>query len=194
MSVAGEKCFLENEMSRIGKIPVVIPKGVKVAIAGDLLKVDGPKGNLTQRINSGVKVSVDDGKVVFSRPTESREARTVQGLIRSLVANMVAGVTQGFERKLEITGVGYRAEVQGDSLVMSLGFSHPIKYQLPNGIKAEVEKQTLITLKGADKQVIGQAAANIRGLKPPEPYKGKGIKYQGEKILRKAGKAGKAGK
>ena len=181
-------------MSRIGKIPVLIPKGVKVVVAGDLLKVDGPKGNLSQRINPGVNVSVDDGKIVFSRPAESRAARTVQGLIRSLVANMVAGVTQGFERKLEITGVGYRAEVQGDSLVMSLGFSHPIKYQLPNGIKAEVEKQTLITLKGADKQVIGQAAANIRGLKPPEPYKGKGIKYQGEKILRKAGKAGKAGK
>jgi len=181
-------------MSRIGKIPVAIPKGVKVALAGDILKVEGPKGNLTQKVNLGVKVTVADGNIVFSRPAETREARTVQGLMRSLVANMVTGVTQGFEKKLEITGVGYRAEVQGDSLVMSLGFSHPVKYQLPKGVKAEVEKQTSITLKGADKQVIGQAAANIRGLKPPEPYKGKGIKHQDEKILRKAGKAGKAGK
>lgn len=181
-------------MSRIGKIPVVIPQGVKVAVVGDMLKVDGPKGKLSQKINPGVNIAISDGKIVFTRPAESSEARTVQGLIRSLASNMVAGVTKGFERKLEITGVGYRAEVQGDSLVMSLGFSHPVKYQLPAGIKAEVEKQTLITLTGADKQVIGQAAANIRGFKPPEPYKGKGIKYQGEKILRKAGKAGKAGK
>jgi len=181
-------------MSRIGKIPVVIPQGVKVAVVGDLLKVDGPKGKLSQKIKPGVNMSVNDGKIVFTRPAESSEARTVQGLIRSLVANMVAGVTNGYERKLEISGVGYRAEVQGDSLVMSLGFSHPVKYQLPAGVKAEVEKQTMITLSGADKQVIGQAAANIRGFKPPEPYKGKGIKYQGEKILRKAGKAGKAGK
>lgn len=181
-------------MSRIGKIPVTIPKGVKVAVVGDMLKVDGPKGMLTQRINPGVNMEVEADKIVFTRPAESAEARTIQGLIRSLVSNMLIGVTQGYERKLEISGVGYRAEVQGDSLVMSLGFSHPVKYQLPTGIKAEVEKQTLITLKGSDKQVIGQAAANIRGFKPPEPYKGKGIKYQGEKILRKAGKAGKAGK
>ncbi|MBF8250395.1 MAG: 50S ribosomal protein L6 [Deltaproteobacteria bacterium] len=181
-------------MSRIGKIPVVIPQGVKVAVVGDLLKVDGPKGKLSQKINPGVNISVNDGKIVFTRPAENSESRTVQGLIRSLVSNMVDGVTKGYERKLEISGVGYRAEVQGDSLVMSLGFSHPVKYQLPAGVKAEVEKQTMITLSGADKQVIGQAAANIRGFKPPEPYKGKGIKYQGEKILRKAGKAGKAGK
>lgn len=180
-------------MSRIGKLPIIVPQGVKVAVTGDLLKVDGPKGSLTQRISSEVDVSISDGKIVFTRPTESREARTVQGLMRSLVANMVSGVTQGYERRLEIAGVGYRAEVQGDSLVMSLGFSHPVKYALPKGVKAEVDKQTLIVLKGADKQVLGQVAANIRGLKPPEPYKGKGIKYQDEKILRKAGKAGKAG-
>lgn len=181
-------------MSRIGKIPITIPKGVKVALAGEVLKVEGPKGSLSQKVGTGVDITIDDGKVVFSRPAETREARTVQGLLRSLVANMVTGVTHGFERRLEITGVGYRAEVKGDSLVMSLGFSHPVNYDLPKGVKAEVEKQTLITLKGADKQILGQAAANIRGLKPPEPYKGKGIKYQGEKILRKAGKAGKAGK
>lgn len=181
-------------MSRIGKLPIVIPQGVKVALTGDVIKVEGPKGTLSQKVNPGVAMSVADGKIVFSRPAESREARTVQGLMRSLVANMVAGVNQGFERRLEIAGVGYRAEVQGDSIVMSLGFSHPVKYALPKGVKAEVEKQTLIILKGADKQVLGQAAANIRGLKPPEPYKGKGIKYQDEKILRKAGKAGKAGK
>lgn len=180
-------------MSRIGKLPIVVPQGVKVAVAGDVLKVEGPKGTLTQKINPTVAISVADGKIVFSRPSESREARTVQGLMRSLVANMVTGVTSGFERKLEIAGVGYRAEVQGDSLVMSLGFSHPVKYVLPKGVKAEVDKQTAITLKGSDKQVLGQAAANIRGLKPPEPYKGKGIKYQDEKIRRKAGKAGKAG-
>lgn len=181
-------------MSRIGKIPITIPKGVKVALAGEVLNVEGPKGSLSQKVGSGVDIAIADGKVVFSRPAETREARTVQGLLRSLVANMVTGVTHGFERRLEITGVGYRAEVKGDSLVMSLGFSHPVNYDLPKGVKAEVEKQTLITLKGADKQMLGQAAANIRGLKPPEPYKGKGIKYQGEKILRKAGKAGKAGK
>lgn len=181
-------------MSRIGKMPIVIPQGVKVALTGDVIKVEGPKGTLSQKVNPGVAMSVAEGKIVFSRPAESREARTVQGLMRSLVANMVAGVNQGFERRLEIAGVGYRAEVQGESLVMSLGFSHPVKYALPKGVKAEVEKQTLIILKGADKQVLGQAAANIRGLKPPEPYKGKGIKYQNEKILRKAGKAGKAGK
>lgn len=181
-------------MSRIGKLPIVIPQGVKVALTGDVIKVEGPKGTLSQKVNPGVAMSVADGRIVFSRPAETREARTVQGLMRSLVANMVAGVNQGFERRLEIAGVGYRAEVQGDSIVMSLGFSHPVKYALPKGVKAEVEKQTLIILKGADKQVLGQAAANIRGLKPPEPYKGKGIKYQDEKILRKAGKAGKAGK
>ena len=181
-------------MSRIGKLPIVVPQGVKVNLTGDLLKIDGPKGSLSQKVNPGVSMSIADGKIVFSRPTESREARTVQGLMRSLVANMVTGVTQGFEKKLDISGVGYRAEVQGDSLVMSLGFSHPVKYTLPKGVKVEVDKQTAITLKGADKQVLGQAAANIRGLKPPEPYKGKGIKYQDEKILRKAGKAGKAGK
>lgn len=181
-------------MSRIGKIPITIPKGVKVGLAGEVLNVEGPKGSLSQKVSSGIAITIDDGKIVFSRPAETREARTVQGLLRSLVANMVTGVTHGFERKLEITGVGYRAEVKGDSLVMSLGFSHPVNYELPKGVKAEVEKQTLITLKGPDKQMLGQAAANIRGLKPPEPYKGKGIKYQGEKILRKAGKAGKAGK
>jgi large subunit ribosomal protein L6 len=180
-------------MSRIGKLPISIPQGVKVSLTGDLLKVEGPKGSLTQRISPKVGISVSDGKIVFSRPTETRESRMFQGLMRSLVANMVTGVAQGFERRLEITGVGYRAEVQGDTLVMSLGFSHPVKYPLPKGVKAEVDKMTSIILRGADMQVLGQAAANIRGLKPPEPYKGKGIKYQAERVRRKAGKAGKAG-
>lgn len=180
-------------MSRIGKQPINVPSGVKVAVEGDVVKVTGPNGSLEQTVRPEVKVALNGSELVVTRSDESRTARSLHGLTRSLVANMVKGVSEGFEKKLEIIGVGYKADVQGDVVNLALGYSHPIKYQLPDGVSASVERQTLVTIKGPDKQVVGQVAADIRSFRSPEPYKGKGIKYSDETIRRKAGKAGKAG-
>lgn len=179
-------------MSRVGKQPIDIPKGVTVKVSSPTVSVKGPLGELTMDVQDCISVKVDGTVLTVARTDDSRTARASHGLTRTLVANMVNGVTDGFSKKLEIVGVGYKAEITGDALKLVLGFSHPINYVLPKGIKATVDKQTLIELKGPDKQLVGQVAADIRGFRPPEPYKGKGIKYSGEIIRRKAGKAGKA--
>lgn len=179
-------------MSRIGKKNIAIPSGVKVSLNGDIVKVEGPKGVLTQPLSGKLKADTSSGAIKITRNGEDQEAVMLHGLCRSLVANMIKGVTEGFQKKLEIVGVGYRAEVQGNTLNLSLGYSHPIKYVLPKDITATVDKQTSIILKGADKQLLGQSAAEIRAFRTPDPYKGKGIKYEEEVVRRKAGKAGKA--
>ncbi len=179
-------------MSRIGKKNVVIPSGVKVSLNGNIIKVDGPKGSLSYAVGQDISVEVGSSEIKLSRKTDGREHRELHGLSRSIVANMLKGVTEGFMKKMEISGVGYRAEVQGSVLNLSLGYSHPVKYPLPKGITAEVDKQTGITLKGIDNQLLGQVAAEIKAYRVPDPYKAKGIKYSGEIIRRKAGKAGKA--
>lgn len=178
-------------MSRIGKLPIEIPGGVKVSISDTLINVEGPKGKLSREIMDGVSIEMIDNKIVVSRNDESKSSRSAHGLTRTLLNNMVTGVTKGFEKALEITGVGYRAEVKGNALNLTLGYSHPINFILPLGVNVEVEKMTKIFLKGTDKELIGQTAAKIRSFRAPEPYKGKGIKYVGESILRKAGKTGK---
>ncbi len=175
-------------MSRIGKKAIPIPSGVKVVVETHNVKVSGPKGNLSQNIDREVSLSVEKDQVVVHRPEDEKKGKALQGLTRTLIANMVKGVSQGFERTLEINGVGYRAEVQGNALNFSLGYSHPIRFALPEGIKAEVERQVRITLKGSDRNLLGMTAAKIRSLRPPEPYGGKGIKYAEEVIHRKAGK------
>ncbi len=176
-------------MSRIGKKPIEIPAGVKVDIKGRLVKVEGPKGRLEREINEQVEANLEAEQVLVS-PLDEKSGRALQGLTRSLLANMVEGVSKGFTRVLEINGIGYRAELQGSTLNLALGYSHPIAYPLPEGISAEVEKQTKITLTGIDKELLGATAAKIRSFRPPEPYKGKGIKYDNERIVRKAGKTG----
>ncbi len=175
-------------MSRIGKKPIPIPPGVKVVWETPLIKVTGPKGNLSQKVDGGVAVGVEKDRVVVLLPEDPKRGKALQGLTRTLIANMVKGVSQGFERVLEINGVGYRAEAQGSALNFNLGYSHPIRFPLPEGIKAEVERQTRITLWGVNKHLLGLTAAKIRSLRPPEPYGGKGIKYVEEVIHRKAGK------
>jgi large subunit ribosomal protein L6 len=175
-------------MSRIGKLPIPLPKGVKIVVEPPRIKVSGPKGNLAERVPEGVAVTVEGEKIWVARPEDPRRGKAVQGLVRTLVANMVKGVSDGFERVLEINGVGYRAELQGNVLQFSLGFSHPVRFPLPEGLKAEVERQNRITLRGTDKHLLGLTAAKIRSLRPPEPYGGKGIKYAEEVIRRKAGK------
>ncbi len=175
-------------MSRIGKMPVPLPKEVKIVLDPSKVEVTGPKGLLTYPLPQGISVSVDGGKILVHRANDERTSRALQGLARSLVANMVAGVTQGFEKKLEIIGVGFRADLQGTTLKLTLGYSHPVLYPLPKGIKVEIEKQTLLTVKGIDKQQVGIVAAQLRSIKPPEPYKGKGIRYVGERIRKKVGK------
>ena len=177
-------------MSRIGKMPVVIPSGVKVSLDGAEVKVQGPKGSLNQIMPERITVAVEAEQIVVTRPTDAKEDRALHGLVRSLINNMVIGVTQGFTRELEINGVGYRAEISGKKLTMALGYSHPVVYELPEGIEVEVEKQTKLIVKGIDKQLVGSAAAKIRSFRKPEPYKGKGIKYADEHIVRKAGKTG----
>jgi large subunit ribosomal protein L6 len=178
-------------MSRIGKVPVNIPDGVKVAIDGQSVSVTGPKGSLGIELKPEIEAVVDGSAVVVRKKGESRAARELYGLSRTLIANMVEGVSKGFEKKLEIVGVGYRAAVQGKVLNLSLGFSHPVLYDLPEGISVNVENQTQVTVSGIDKQLVGQVAAEIRAFRKPEPYKGKGVKYADEVIKRKAGKAGK---
>lgn len=181
-------------MSRIGKLPIAIPAGVKVAADASAVRLEGPKGKLQTAIPAGVQVKVDGNVVRVERRTEDRKLRALHGLTRKLIANMAQGVSQGFIRVLDINGVGYRAEVKGQEIHMTLGYSHPVVFPLPQGITASVERQIIITLSGADRQLLGEVAAKIRSLRPPEPYKGKGIKYREEVIRRKAGKAvGSAG-
>jgi large subunit ribosomal protein L6 len=175
-------------MSRVGKKPIPIPKGVTVNIGGDAVTVKGPKGELKMELHPAVKVATENGEVVCTRADDSRLSRAAHGLVRANTANMVRGVSEGFQRKLEINGVGYRAEVAGKKLTLQLGYSHPIDFPLPEGITAVVEKNVL-TLSGIDKQALGLCAAKVRALRPPEPYKGKGVKYVEETILRKVGKA-----
>jgi len=172
-------------MSRIAKVPVALGKGVEASVASGVITVKGPLGTLSQPITANVNVSVKDGRVSFVAGDDSREARAMSGTLRALVAGMVQGVSKGFERRLTLVGVGYRAQAQGDKLNLSLGFSHPIVHQLPAGVKAETPSQTEIVLKGSDKQKIGQVAAEVRGYKPPEPYKGKGVRYADEVVVLK---------
>lgn len=179
-------------MSRIGKQPITIPAGVKIACSEGEVQVDGPKGSLKRTFMSSViSLELEGQTLNVVRVDDSLKAKAAHGLTRTLVNNMVVGVTQGFERALEINGVGYRAEAKGDVLNLSLGYSHPINYQLPQGVTVEVDKMTKILVKGIDKELVGQTAAKIRSFRSPEPYKGKGIKYADEVILRKAGKTGK---
>lgn len=175
-------------MSRIGKMPVSLPKEVKVASDSSKVEVTGPKGLLTHLLPQGISISVDGGKILVQRANDQRTTKALQGLTRSLVANMVTGVTQGFEKKLEIVGVGFRADLQGSTLKLTLGYSHPVLYPLPKGIKVDIEKQTLLTVKGIDRQQVGIVAAQLRSIKPPEPYKGKGVRYLGDRIRKKVGK------
>lgn len=176
-------------MSRIGKLPVTIPAGVKVAVDTNAVRVEGPKGKLHTIVPAGVNVNVEGDVVRVERRAEDRKSRALHGLTRKLIANMAQGVSQGFTRVLDINGVGYRAEVKGREIHMTLGYSHPVIFPLPQGVTASVERQIVITLSGADRQLLGETAATIRGLRLPEPYKGKGIKYREEFIKRKAGKA-----
>jgi large subunit ribosomal protein L6 len=178
-------------MSRIGKAPIPIPDKVTVSLDGLAVTVKGPKGELSRVLPDGVSVSQENGTVVVSPSSSHRRSRERHGLSRTLVANMVEGVSKGFTRKLEIIGVGYRAQVQGRKLVVSAGYSHPVEMVPPEGITFAVENNTSVLVSGADKELVGNEAAKIRGIRPPEPYKGKGIKYEGERILRKAGKTGK---
>lgn len=177
-------------MSRIGKQPIAIPAGVTITVDDNAITVKGPKGELSQFTMPGIDVKVDGDVVNVTRQTDEKEHRSKHGLMRTLVANMVTGVTEGFEKKLVVSGVGFRVNLAGNTLKMFLGFSHEVEYQLPEGIQAKVEQLT-ITISGIDKQLVGQVAAEIRALKKPEPYKGKGIAYEGERILRKSGKSGK---
>ncbi len=177
-------------MSRVGKLPIQIPKGVEVAVTDDAIQVKGPKGQLSAPRHPLVALEQENGTLQCERRDGSRKARAAHGLIRALTANMVHGVSQGFERRLEISGVGYRAEVSGNTLTLNLGYSHPIEYQLPEGVSARVEKGQIV-LSGIDKELLGAAAAKIRSMRPPEPYKGKGVKYVEERLLRKEGKSGK---
>ena len=170
-------------MSRVARIPVTVAKGVDVQIAGDTITVKGPLGTLKQAASGRVRMAVEDGQVSFAAIDESREANAMSGTMRALVAGMVQGVTKGFEKKLSLVGVGYRAQAQGDKLNLSLGFSHPIVHQMPAGVKCETPTQTEIVIKGVDKQKVGQVAAEVRGYKPPEPYKGKGVRYVDEVVV-----------
>lgn len=175
-------------MSRIGKKPIVIPQGVKVQLDGALVRAEGPKGKLAQPVPRGVTARIDTGHVVLTREDDERSTRALHGLARALVANMVNGVKDGFERKLEIVGIGYRAQMQGRNIQLALGYSHPVIFPLPEGVTADIDKQVSITLRGPDKAVLGQTAAKLRALRKPDPYKGKGIKYADEVIRRKVGK------
>lgn len=177
-------------MSRIGKQPIPIPSGVDVAIDGSTVRVKGPKGELSRTLNREMLVRQDDGHVLVERPSDAPQHRALHGLSRTLVANMVQGVTEGYKKILEIVGVGYRAENRPYGLYFTLGYSHPIEFKAPEGIKLNAPSPTLVEVEGINKELVGQVAAEIRALRPPEPYKGKGVKYQGEVIRRKAGKAG----
>ncbi len=179
-------------MSRIGRAPIEIPAGVEVAINGNVIDVKGPKGSLSREFHPEMQVELSASTITVTRPSDNKEHRSLHGLTRTLIANMVRGVTEGFTRNLEIVGVGYRAAKQGNKLVLSLGYSHPIEVDPAPGIEIDVPTPTKISVKGIDKELVGQTAANIRDFRRPEPYLGKGVRYEGEKVRRKAGKAGKA--
>ena len=181
-------------MSRIGKLPIAIPAGVDVAVDGNVVTVKGPLGTLTRTVNSIISVEVKDGQVIVTRPNDEKTARSLHGLTRTLIANMVTGVNTGYKKELEINGIGYRAAMEGTTLVMNIGYSHKVEMPAPEGIKVEVPAPNKIVISGPDKQKVGQFAAEVREKRPPEPYKGKGIKYVDEYIRRKEGKAGKGGK
>ncbi len=176
-------------MSRIGKKPIIIPAGVKISRDKSIIKVQGPKGSLSMEIPSGVEVSINDGAVEVKKTSDTRKGKAYYGLVRTLVANMVTGVTVGFQKGLELSGIGYRAEKSADTLRLVLGFSSPLEYRIPQGIDVRIDKQVNILVSGIDKQLVGRVAAEIRDLKKPEPYKGKGIRYIGEKVRRKVGKS-----
>ena len=178
-------------MSRIGRAPITVPSGVDVAVEGQKVTVKGPKGTLSHTVDRPITVDVSDGVVSVARPDDERENRALHGLSRSLLNNLVLGVSQGYERKLEIHGVGYRVQLQGSELVFALGYSHPVRIPAPEGITFTVESPTRFGIQGIDKQLVGQVAANIRRLRKPDPYKGKGVRYAGEQIRRKVGKTGK---
>jgi large subunit ribosomal protein L6 len=178
-------------MSRIGKQPIRVPDGVQVELQGNRVSVTGPRGSLHQDVHPRMKVTVDDGSVTVERRSEERLDKSLHGLTRTLIANMVAGVTEGFEKRLEIQGVGYRAALQGDDLELQVGYSHPVRFPAPEGIEFEVPAVNRIVVRGNDKQQVGEVAANIRKVRKPEPYKGKGIRYEGEYVRKKAGKAAK---
>ncbi|MCG6915717.1 50S ribosomal protein L6 [bacterium BMS3Abin03] len=175
-------------MSRIGKKPIEIPKGVSVSKEGQLMKVKGPKGELHQNVHSNISVEIKDNEITVTRPDDSKENKSLHGLTRALIQNMVTGVNSSYKKELEIVGVGYRAELKGKNLLLNIGYSHPIYFAPPETITFETPSQTQIVVSGADKQLVGQVAAKIRSFREPEPYKGKGIKYVGEHIRRKAGK------
>lgn len=177
-------------MSRIGKMPVPIPSGVTVSVDGSTVRVKGPKGEMAQSFRPEMKIAVVDDTVIVERPTDSKEDRALHGLTRALLANMVEGVTTGFRKALELVGVGYKAEKRGDKLILTVGYSHPVEFPEAKGLKISTPAPTQVVVEGIDKQLVGQAAAEIRAVRPPEPYKGKGIRYQGEHVRRKAGKAG----
>ena len=181
-------------MSRIGKLPVAVPDKVKVTLTPGQVKVEGPKGRLERTLPRDITVKQEDGHLIFERPSDDYKHRALHGLVRSLVANMVTGVNEGFTKHLELVGVGYRVAKQGEEVVLSLGYSHPIRYKPPAGITIDVADQTKFSVTGISIEDVGQVAANLRGLRPPEPYKGKGVMYRGEKVRRKAGKAGKGAK
>jgi len=177
-------------VSRIGRKLIDLPTGVTLSVEGDKVKVKGPKGELSVNLVPGIEVTVEDNAVKVTRQGDDKRTRAYHGMMRALVNNLVQGVSTGFERRLEIVGIGWRAQMQGNTLVMNLGFSHPVEYDPPKGVEVTTDGPTKITVKGIDKQAVGQAAAVIRGFRPPEPYKGKGIRYVGEHVIRKAGKAG----
>src|SRR6476660_8973183 len=177
-----------SAMSRIGKQPITVPSGVELTIEPDLVRVKGPKGELQERVSRDMKIEQGDGAITVSRPSDRRDHRALHGLTRSLVANMVQGVTDGFEKRLEIQGVGYRAALRGKALELSVGYSHAVTIEAPDGIEFEVPQPTQIIVRGPSKQAVGEVAARIRKVRPPEPYKGKGIRYDGEYVARKVGK------
>ena len=181
-------------MSRIGKLPIEVPGAVKVALEPGHVKVEGPKGKLERTLPSEITLRMSDGHIICERPSDDYKHRALHGLVRSLVANMITGVNEGYTKHLELVGVGYRVAKQGEEITLSLGFSHPIKFKPPAGVTIEVQDQTKFSVVGIEKEAVGQVAADIRRFRPPEPYKGKGVMYRGEKIRRKAGKAGKGAK
>ncbi len=181
-------------MSRIGKMPITVPAGVEVKIDGSAVTVKGPKGTLVRNVHPNISVKTEDGSIQISRPDDNKENRALHGLTRSLIANMVTGVSEGYKKELEINGVGFRAAKEGKDLVLNIGFSHQVIFTETEGITIEVPAPNKVTILGADKQKVGQFAADVRKARPPEPYKGKGIKYAEEVIRRKEGKAGKGGK
>jgi large subunit ribosomal protein L6 len=177
-------------MSRIGRKPVPVPKGVTATVDGHSVVIKGPKGTLTRTFHRDMRIAEDRGQLVVSRPSDAREHRALHGLTRALLANMVEGVTQGYRKHLELHGVGYKAEAQAKGVKLVVGLSHPVQFPAPPGVQISVENNTLVKIEGIDKELVGQVAAEIRKVRPPEPYKGKGIRYQGEHVRRKAGKAG----